>query len=53
MIFRGQRRILACNNNITNDGTGGKIGCAELLGNQVGINVGGLALDPFWGYAHY
>ena len=42
VIFRGQRRILACI--AISDLANQK--CAELFGNQVAVNVGGLALDP-------
>ena len=47
MAFNGERRILVCgrNNESTNYSK-----CAELFGNQVGLNIEGLALDPTQGY---
>ena len=46
MVFRGQRRILACYCTNSNKGTMCLSKCAELFGNRVAVSVGGLALDP-------
>ena len=43
IVFRGQRRILACSN-LNNEITVGNK-CVELYGNQVASSVGGLALE--------
>ena len=49
MVFRGHRRILACNAS-GNTGAESDLRCAELFGNRVAPNVQSLALRPNYGY---